>query len=34
MSVSGMDPLTFSAKTNAGVIFVLLKHWAERTDDD
>src|SRR5262249_58024492 len=31
MSVSGMDPLTFSFKTNAGLIWVPLKPWHERT---
>jgi multidrug efflux pump len=34
MSVAGMDPLTFSAKTNAGLIWVPLKPWDERTGDD
>jgi HAE1 family hydrophobic/amphiphilic exporter-1/multidrug efflux pump len=30
MSVAGMDPLTFSFKTNAGLIWVPLKPWDER----
>jgi hydrophobe/amphiphile efflux-1 (HAE1) family protein len=34
MSVAGMDPLTFSTKTNAGLIWVPLKPWDERTGDD
>jgi len=34
MSVAGMDPLTFSSKTNAGLIWVPLKPWDERTGDD
>ena len=34
MSVSGMDPLTFSFKTNAGLVWVPLKPWDERTGDD
>ncbi|HKU14617.1 MAG TPA: multidrug efflux RND transporter permease subunit [Steroidobacteraceae bacterium] len=34
MSVAGMDPLTFSAKTNAGLIWVPLKPWDERTGDE
>jgi len=34
MSVSGMDPLTFSFKTNAGLIWVPLKPWDERTGHD
>jgi HAE1 family hydrophobic/amphiphilic exporter-1/multidrug efflux pump len=34
MSVAGMDPLTFSFKTNAGLIWVPLKPWDERTGDD
>jgi hydrophobe/amphiphile efflux-1 (HAE1) family protein len=33
MSVAGMDPLTFSAKTNAGLIWVPLKPWDERKGD-
>jgi hydrophobe/amphiphile efflux-1 (HAE1) family protein len=33
MSVSGMDPLTFSFKTNAGLVWVPLKPWDERTGD-
>ena len=34
MSVSGMDPLTFSFKTNAGLVWVPLKPWDERTGDE
>ncbi len=34
MSVSGMDPLSFSFKTNAGLVWVPLKPWDERTGDD
>ncbi|MGH8187221.1 MAG: efflux RND transporter permease subunit, partial [Steroidobacteraceae bacterium] len=34
MSVSGMDPLSFSFKTNAGLIWLPLKPWDERTGDD
>jgi len=34
MSVAGMDPLTFSSKTNAGLIWVPLKPWDECTGDD
>jgi multidrug efflux pump subunit AcrB len=33
MSMSGMDPLTFSFKTNAGLVWVPLKPWDERTGD-
>lgn len=33
MSVAGMDPLTFSFKTNAGLIWVPLKPWDERHGD-
>jgi multidrug efflux pump subunit AcrB len=29
-----MDPLTFSFKTNAGLIWLPLKPWDERTGDD
>ena len=32
--VSGMDPLTFAFKTNAGIIWLPLKPWDERTGDD
>jgi HAE1 family hydrophobic/amphiphilic exporter-1/multidrug efflux pump len=34
MSVAGMDPLSFSFKTNAGLVWVPLKPWDERTGDD
>jgi multidrug efflux pump len=34
MSVAGMDPLTFSFKTNAGLIWLPLKPWDERSGDD
>jgi multidrug efflux pump len=34
MSVAGMDPLTFSFKTNAGLVWVPLKPWDERTGDE
>jgi hydrophobe/amphiphile efflux-1 (HAE1) family protein len=34
MTVAGMDPLTFSFKTNAGLVWVPLKPWDERTGDE
>ena len=32
--VAGMDPLTFAFKTNAGIIWLPLKPWDERTGDE
>ena len=34
VAVAGVDPLTFASKTNAGVIWLPLKPWDERTGDD
>jgi multidrug efflux pump len=34
MTVAGMDPLTFSFKTNAGLVWVPLTPWDERTGDE
>jgi hydrophobe/amphiphile efflux-1 (HAE1) family protein len=34
MSVAGMDPLSFSFKTNAGLVWLPLKPWDERTGDE
>jgi HAE1 family hydrophobic/amphiphilic exporter-1/multidrug efflux pump len=34
MSVAGMDPLTFSFKTSAGLVWLPLKPWDERTGDE
>lgn len=32
--VAGLDPLTFAFKTNAGIIWLPLKSWDERSGDD
>jgi hydrophobe/amphiphile efflux-1 (HAE1) family protein len=34
MAVAGMDPLTFSFKTNAGLVWLPLKPWHERSGDE
>jgi hydrophobe/amphiphile efflux-1 (HAE1) family protein len=34
MAVAGMDPLTFSFKTNAGLVWLPLKPWDERSGDE